>query len=297
MIEINNLSYIYPNKKGIFNVSFKINEGNVLGFLGPNGAGKTTTIRSLMGFIEPISGKCTINGLDCRKDTSDIQNFVGYLPGEMSMLDSMTGIEFLKFMAKMRHMKDLTRMEALIERFELDVSGKIKKMSKGMKQKLGIIIAFMHDPIVYILDEPTSGLDPLMQIEFATLITEEEKRGKTILMSSHIFEEVQKICNLVSIIKDGQIVAVEDVKKLIVQKLKPYIVTLSREKDVEDILKSDFEAERINENTIKVFASYPFSGFLKMLLQYDVISLDSQPVSLEEIFLKYYSSKEDKGHE
>ena len=294
MIEISNLSYVYPSKKGIFDVGFNVKKGEVFGYLGPNGAGKTTTIRSLMGFVSPIGGYCRVNGLDCWKDACEIQKSVGYLPGEMNLMDSMNGMEFLKFMGKMRGMKDFTRMEELIERFELDTSGKIKKMSKGMKQKIGIITAFMHDPDVYILDEPTSGLDPLMQIEFSALIAEENKRGKTILMSSHIFEEVQKSCSRVAIIKDGRIAAIEDVKALTTQKTKTYLLTLGRAKDMDIILKSGFEAERVSENTVKISALYPFNDFYKMLQQCDVLSLDSQQVSLEDAFMKYYSSKEGR---
>ncbi|MEX1378243.1 MAG: ABC transporter ATP-binding protein [Eubacteriales bacterium] len=294
MIEINGLNYVYPSKKGIYDVTFSVKKGEVFGYLGPNGAGKTTTIRSLLGFVAPAEGSCRINGLDCWKDACEIQKMVGYLPGEMNLLDSMNGIEFLKFMGDMRCMKDFTRMDSLIERFDLDTSGKIKKMSKGMKQKLGIIAAFMHDPDVYILDEPTSGLDPLMQIEFSELIDEENKKGKTILMSSHIFEEVQKSCSRVGIIKDGRIAAIEDVKELIAQKTKTYLVTLGSSKDVDFILKSEFESEKVNENTVKISTVYPFKDFYKMLLQCDVISLDSQQMSLENAFMKYYSSKEDK---
>ena len=296
MVSIEQLTHVYPSQKGIFDVTFDIGEGETFGYLGPNGAGKTTTIRGLMGFINPDKGRCKINGWDCRKDACEVQKAAGYLPGEMNMLDSMTGARFLSLLADMRRMKDLTRMRDLVDRFDLDIQGKIKKMSKGMKQKLGIIAAFMHDPAVYILDEPTSGLDPLMQNEFAALLAEEKTRGKTILMSSHVFEEVQKSCDRVGIIKDGRIVAIEQVKNLIAMKKKRLLLTLGNEKDVDELLHSEFETERVSGNTVLISASYPFHELYRLLSGYDVISFESQQVSLEETFMKYYQ-KEDKRYE
>src|SRR5690554_5708821 len=197
IIEVNNLTKIYRNGKGIFDVTFHIQEGEVFGYLGPNGAGKTTTIRQLMGFTNANKGNCSIMGLDSRKDAHRIQNSVGYLPGEISFFDNMTGTDFLKFMSHLRRSKPPSRKEELIQEFQLDPTRKIRRMSKGMKQKLAIVTAFMHDPRVYILDEPTSGLDPLMQKKFIQLINREKKRGKTILMSSHSFDEIDRTADRV----------------------------------------------------------------------------------------------------
>lgn len=174
IIKINNLTKDYGNGKGIFDVTFTIKKGEIFGFLGPNGAGKTTTIRHLLGFIIPKEKKCIINGLDCNKDIDLIQKKIGYIPGEINLMEEISGIQFIKFMADYRGMKNLGRANELIKRFELDSKCKIKKMSKGMKQKVGIVVAFMHDPDILILDEPTSGLDPLMQNEFVNLILEEK---------------------------------------------------------------------------------------------------------------------------
>lgn len=176
MIEVKKLTQVYRSGKGIFDVDFSVKEGEVFGYLGPNGAGKTTTIRNLLGFANATSGHATIAGLDCRRESAKLQNMIGYLPGEMALFDNMTGMEFLKFMTNMRKTKDVSRRDELIKRFELDTAGKIKKMSKGMKQKIGIITAFMHDPKVYILDEPTSGLDPFMQNVYGFSARREEKR-------------------------------------------------------------------------------------------------------------------------
>jgi ABC-2 type transport system ATP-binding protein len=200
VIEIDQITKDYGNGKGVFDISMTVEQGEVMGFLGPNGAGKTTTIRQLMGFIHPDSGQVRINGLNCFAKAHEIQKSLGYLPGEIAFMDDMTGLEFIRFIAEMKHLKSLNRAKELMAYYELDLKGKIKKMSKGMKQKLGIVCAFMQEPEILILDEPTSGLDPLMQNKFIEMLKLEKQKGKTILMSSHIFEEVEKTCDRVAII-------------------------------------------------------------------------------------------------
>lgn len=224
IISTTDLTKDYGNHKGIFGVNIQTCEGEVYVFLGPNGAGKTTTIRHLMGFITPDQGTCEIFGMDCFKRAADIQARLGYLPGEIAFLDDLQGKQLLQFLAEMKCMRNTNRMQELLERFELDPQGKVKKMSKGMKQKIGIIAAFMGDPKVIILDEPTSGLDPLMQNRFVELILEEKNRGKTILMSSHIFEEIEKTCDRTAIIREGEIVAIENMESLTQKKHKTYEV-------------------------------------------------------------------------
>lgn len=209
------MTLTYPSGKGDFDLDFRIKEGTVTGYLGPNGAGKTTTIRALMGFMAPDSGFCKIDGLDAVSQAPAIQRILGYVPGEITFLEGMKGQEFLKFMGQMRGVHNKKYVDELFERFDVDPTGKIKKLSKGNKQKLAIIAAFMHDPKVLVLDEPTSGLDPLMQKRFVELIKDEKKKSKTILMSSHIFEEVEKTCDDVIIIRDGRIVHASDVEGLI----------------------------------------------------------------------------------
>ena len=177
MIDVKNLTLAYRSGKGVFDLNFGVKQGEVLGYLGPNGAGKTTTIRALLGFMAPKKGTAQIAGLNCTTDAPAIQKKLGYIPGEIAFLDGMHGDEFLRFMQSMRGTKDTVRQKQLIEMFEFSPKGNIRKFSKGMKQKLGIVTAFMHDPEVLILDEPTSGLDPLMQQRFVELITEEKKRG------------------------------------------------------------------------------------------------------------------------
>lgn len=288
MINVKNLTQVYKSGKGIFDVDFSVKEGEVFGYLGPNGAGKTTTIRNLLGFANASKGHCYIDGLDTRTEAAKLQNMIGYLPGEMAFFDHMTGIEFLIFMTNMRKTKDITRRDKLIEQFELDTAGKIKKMSKGMKQKLGIITAFMNDPKVYILDEPTSGLDPFMQNVFMDLVQEEKKRGKTIIMSSHLFEEVQKSCDRAGIIREGRIVDVEDVKLLNEMQAKTYIISFSSSADATKLLNSEYDAMKVSDTKIQVSVNYPYKQFFQMLSSCDVTGLEIKKESLEDVFMKYY---------
>lgn len=269
VINVQNLTRDYGAGRGIFDVSFSIEKGEVFGFLGPNGAGKTTTIRHLMGFLKPQSGKCTIEGLDCWKDSATIQARLGYVPGEISFFDDMTGDEYLAFMEKYRRIGTDSRKNELLDFFELDPRGKIKKMSKGMKQKLGLVTAMMHDPDVLIFDEPTSGLDPLMQSRFVEFVEAEKKRGKTMLLSSHMFEEVERTCDRIGIIRNGKLVVVDSVEVLRKRHVRSYTVTL----DTKELAAS--------------FAN-DFGGFL-----------DGQKVtvmtkqSLEEIFMNYYGGEKN----
>lgn len=267
-ITVENLTRDYGGGKGIFDLSFQVGKGEVFGYLGPNGAGKTTTIRHLMGFIQPKTGSCTIDCWDCWRDRDILQKHIGYIPGEISFFDDMKGTEFLKFVADYRKSEGDNRTKELLERFELDPKGKIKKMSKGMKQKLGIIAAFMHDPEVLILDEPTSGLDPLMQNRFIELIAEEKQRGKTILLSSHIFEEVERTCDRIGIIRRGKLMTVDSVEALRKQHVPTYTVTLDTQEQALAFAK-DFDGI-CDGKTVQVAAKR----------------------SLEDIFMHYYGGDE-----
>ena len=268
-ISVDGLTRDYGGGKGVFDVCFAVERGEAFGFLGPNGAGKTTTIRHLMGFLKPQAGRCTINGLDCWKDRERIQAKLGYIPGEISFFDDMTGAQYLRFVADYRGLGANGRQAELLARFELDPGGKIRKMSKGMKQKLGIVAAFMHDPDILILDEPTSGLDPLMQTRFVEWIAGEKRRGKTLLLSSHLFEEVERTCDRVGIIRQGRLAAVDSVEALRSRHVRPYTVRLESEALAEAFAR-DFGGERRGcEVTVTVRQS------------------------LEESFMRYYGGEGD----
>ena len=292
VVEINGLTKDYGNDKGIFDVSFKIEKGEVFGFLGPNGAGKTTTIRHLLGFIIPKEGTCLIEGMDCSKKIAEIQKKIGYILGEINLMEEVTGIQFIKFMAEYRGMKDLGRAEEISERFDLDPHEKIKKMSKGMKQKIGLVVAFMHDPAVFILDEPTSGLDPLMQSEFINLIIEEKKRGKTILMSSHMFEEVEKTCDRVGIIRQGRMVSIEDIDTLKKSKQKIYIITFKNHQDAYKFQKESFTIRNADDNVVEVVIKHEINELISCLNNYELMNFDIAHQSLEEIFMQFYGGNQ-----
>ena len=292
VIEIRQLTKDYGNNRGIFDVSLSVKKGEVFGFLGPNGAGKSTTIRHLMGFIQADQGSCQINGLDCLRDHARIQQALGYLPGEIAFMDDMTGLEFIKFMAKMKGMTDLTKAYELMERFEFNPQGKIKKMSKGMKQKIGIICAFMHDPELLILDEPSSGLDPLMQNRFIELVLEEKQRGKTIFMSSHIFEEIERTCDRTAMIKDGRLISIEELQTLKASKHKTYQITFATQELVEQFMDEGFECKQVESNVIKVVPRNNLNYLLATLSRYDIIDLDITKPTLEELFLHFYGGDE-----
>ena len=292
VIEIRQLTKDYGNNRGIFDVSLSVKKGEVFGFLGPNGAGKSTTIRHLMGFIQADQGSCQINGLDCLRDHARIQQALGYLPGEIAFMDDMTGLEFIKFMAKMKGMTDLTKAYELMERFELNPQGKIKKMSKGMKQKIGIICAFMHDPELLILDEPSSGLDPLMQNRFIELVLEEQQRGKTIFMSSHIFEEIERTCDRTAMIKDGRLISIEELQTLKASKHKTYQIMFATEELAEQFMNEGFECEQVESTVVKVLPRNNLNYLLATLSRYDIVDLDITKLTLEELFLHFYGGNE-----
>ena len=295
MIVTNHLTKNYGNGKGIFDVSLSVRKGEVFGYLGPNGAGKTTTIRHLMGFIRQDSGSACVLGMDCFADCDRIQRSLGYLPGEIALFDQMSGRAYLRFIADMKGMKDRSRMEELIEFFELNPEGKIRKMSKGMKQKIGIIAAFMHRPDILILDEPTSGLDPLMQNRFVELILQEKKRGATILLSSHIFEEIEKTCDRTAFIRDGKIIAVEEMEGIAKKKKKQYDVTFENAQQAQSFVGSlsgtDAQADG---NHVIVSAVGKPGRILSQIAGADPVDVDIRTQSLEELFLHFYGAREEE---
>lgn len=211
-------------------------------------------------------------------------------------MDDMTGIEFIKLMAQMKGIKDLTKAYALMERFEFNPHGKIKKISKGMKQKVGIICAFMHDPELLILDEPSSGLDPLMQNRFIELVLEEKERGKTILMSSHIFEEVERTCDRTAIIKKRRLISVENLQTLKASKHKTYYITFADEDLATQFMTEAFECKQLNPTVIKVLLRNNLNYLLATLSRYDIVDIDVKSPTLEELFLHFYGGNNHESN-
>ena len=293
MLTVEHLTKTFSNGKGISDVSFSVKKGEVFGFLGPNGAGKSTTIRHIMGFMKPDRGQVKVNGLDTWREQGKVQAFIGYLPGEISFMEGMTGKTFLDFMADMQGMKDFTKRSRLIERLQFDVQTPIRKMSKGMKQKVGIVAAFMHDPEVLILDEPTSGLDPLMQKVFIEIVLEEKAQGKTFLMSSHSFPEIERTCDRAAIIKDGVLIDVKDIHELQSMQRKLFEVIFETDADAESFLESGLQIDSREANRVRVAIQGNYDRFIGETAKRKVRNIDIFTQNLEDIFMNYYDRKED----
>lgn len=287
VMELRNVTKDYGAGRGIFDVSMQVEEGEVFGFLGPNGAGKTVTMRNLMGFVKPESGVASICGMDCFRERAKIQRTLGYLPGEIAIMDEMTGAKFLEFMANMKKMPDRSRMHELVDRFELDPSRKIRKMSKGTKQKVGLVCAFMAKPAIVLLDEPTSGLDPLMQNRFIDLILEEKKRGATIMLSSHLFEEIERTCDRVAFIRAGRLAAVERMDDVRTSRKRIFSIAFSGREERKRYCAAHPAAREVGP-AVEVELAGVMDGFVKDLAGYEVVDLAAREQTLEELFLHLY---------
>ena len=248
LIEIKNLTKDYGNQRGIFDINLSINKGEMIGFVGTNGSGKTTTIRSILGFIKPTSGSAYVNGLESWKYQSEIAKLVGYVPGEIAFPDLKTGTNFLKSQAEYKNINDLSYADSLIKELQLDPKANLKRMSKGMKQKTALVAALMADSPIIILDEPTTGLDPLMRDAFLDIIKKEHKKGKTIFMSSHMFNEMEETCDKVALISDGHIIDIADMNQIRNRDLVDFKIEF---KDKESFIKFkdlNFNIIRTQEN-------------------------------------------------
>ncbi len=291
IIEVEGLTKSYGRKRGIAEVSFQVEEGDVFGFLGPNGSGKTTTIRLLMALLHADAGSARIAGLDCWKQSLEIKRIVGYLPGEPALDPNLTGGQILEYFAHLRGGVDQSYLKQLIQRFDLDTSRKFRQYSTGNKRKVVLIQAFMHRPRLLILDEPTSGLDPLNQQEFDRMVKEARDEGRTVFLSSHVLSEVEKTCTRVGIIRDGGLVRIGDVAE--VKAIKRYEITITFANPIpaETFKKLDgvVEVETLsNGHAVRLAMQGPADAVIKAAAHYPVVSLTSYEPSLEDIFLRYY---------
>jgi len=291
LIDIKNMTKDYGDGRGIFDINLSIEKGEVFGFVGTNGAGKTTTIRHLMGFLKPENGTATINGMDCWKESAEIKKMIGYIPGEIAFPDAPTGSEFLKRQAELLGLKDMSYAESIIKKLQLDPTANLKRMSKGMKQKTAIVAALMTDPDILILDEPTTGLDPLMRAEFLEILDEQKKKGKTIFMSSHMFDEVEHTCDKVALIKDGKIIAVKATKEIKHNEDKTYKIEFASRQDYERFIAEpfDFTEKRNNQNqVILTVHDRHINTLLKTLKSYNVKFITEIKYTLEKYFNSLY---------
>ncbi len=285
-----NLTKCYGKHRGVENLSFSVNQGEIFGFIGPNGAGKSTAIRTLMGLLRPTSGSVSVLGMDCQNQASHIARVVGYLPSENSYYPNLNVREQLQFTADLYQINGTARMEELAERFHLDLTRKITDLSLGNKKKVGIISALLPSPKVIIMDEPTSGLDPLMQQTFYDILREENSRGATIFLSSHVLSEVQKLCDRVAILKEGQLIGVQSIRELRESGYKKVALTA----------KSAVPADQFHlpgvadykENAARTEISFLYNGnittILDKLRQLPLEDVFLEEPDLEDIFLHYY---------
>lgn len=304
VIEVNNLTKDYGSGRGVFDVSIAVNKGEVFGFLGPNGAGKSTTIRHLMGFSKPDSGETLIFGKPTFKKYYEILDKVGYIPGEIALPAGLTGYEFIRMMQDMQGVKNDAQLKRMLDMFELSdevLYGDTKRMSLGVKRKLAVVTAFMHDPEVLILDEPTSGLDPVMQDVFVKYIHEEKARGKTILLSSHIFSEIDSTCDRIAIIKDGRIVSdfiADDLKHASKKYYNVRFKSEADEKTFENKISSISSADMIKTDGERAYLSVDdkdLNAFISLLSDLDTVAFSNRRESLEDYFMKFYKEDKDFG--
>lgn len=304
VINVERLTKDYGFGRGVFDVSIHVEKGEVFGFLGPNGAGKSTTIRHLMGFSKADDGKVEIFGKPTFGKYYEILKNVGYIPGEVALPAGLTGKEFLKMMQDLTGIYNNERLGMLLELFELDEAsllGDVKRMSLGVKRKLAVVSAFMSDPEVLILDEPTSGLDPVMQERFIEFIHKEKERGKTILLSSHIFSEIDNTCDRIAIIKDGKIVSEFVANDLKHASKKYYTVDFKAEEDKKKFLESSVGIESltmINDKENEIFISIEdedLNKTINLLSAVDVTKFSNRKESLEDYFMKFYKEEKDFG--
>ena len=293
VIEVSHLTKDYGHGRGVFDVSIKVEQGMCYGFLGPNGAGKTTTIRHLMGFSKPQSGSTSILGCDSWNCADELKNAVGYLPGEIAFPKGLTGTEFLDMQLKLRRVKDEAYKNELLERFQLDPSMRVEKMSLGVRRKLAVVTAFLHDPDILILDEPTSGLDPIMQQNFIDFILSEKKRGKTILLSSHIFHEVDACCDRISIIKDGRIVADFVADELKNRSTKIYRISFSDKDSYDAFVCKEYLFHSRNEKKLRarvMIEAAQINRLLADITPLSVTEFQEIPFTLEDYFMEFYKN-------
>jgi ABC-2 type transport system ATP-binding protein len=287
VIEVNHLTKYYGKSRGIVDVSFNVEEGEIFGFIGPNGAGKSTTIRLFLSLIFPTSGEAKIFGKDCIKFGPALRQDIGYLPSEVFYYEGMKVIDLLKYSASFYTKECTERLYELADIMELELKRRIDDLSYGNKKKVGIVQGLLHSPKLIVLDEPTSGLDPLMQQKFFNLIREENKKGATVFFSSHILGEVQKLCSRVAIIKEGSIINIQDIHTLQKDNYKKIRVV------AHEIDKKRFEVDGVskleaNNGALSFFFKGDINLITKLISEKEVSDVTIEEPTLEEIFIHYY---------
>ena len=292
VIHIEGLTKLYGKQRGVLDINLDIERGEVFGYLGPNGAGKTTTIRTLLHFIFPTKGWATIFGLNILQQSLEIRRRIGYLPGELEVYSNLTGAELLEFLGHRRGGADWEYINELAARFDYDLSQRIKSLSHGNRQKIGLMQAFMHKPELLILDEPTLGLDPLMQQEFYRLIGEVKAEGRTVFLSSHIMPEVERVCDRVGIIREGRLIAVEDVDVLKERAIRRLEIRFAEPVAAEEFGNlAGVHDVQVNDNVLTCTIAGEIDTLMKTAAKHRIVNVISHEPSMEEIFLAYYTGE------
>jgi ABC-2 type transport system ATP-binding protein len=294
VIETEALTKLYGRDRGIEDVTISVEAGEVFGFLGPNGAGKTTTIRTLLDLIHPTGGRASLFGLDSQRESVAIRSRLGNLPGDFGYGRESSGREAVPLLARLRGIDGLGRAEALAKRFRADLERPLGQLSRGNRQKVGLILATFHEPELLILDEPTGGLDPLMQEEFLALVAEERERGCAVFISSHDLDEVQRVCDRVGIVRNGRLIAVERMADLLGKARRKVTVRLADSSDLDELKGlagvSEFEVDGGGLATFKVAGE--LDPVIKALAAHRIVDLEAVHPTLEEVFLGYYREEE-----
>ncbi|HET7673759.1 MAG TPA: ABC transporter ATP-binding protein [Candidatus Saccharimonadales bacterium] len=292
---IKGLSKKYANsdKYALNNLSLEVKPGEVYGFLGPNGAGKSTTIRTLMNFIQPTSGKATILGLDIVKEATEIKNYVGYLSGDFAVYKKMTGTQYLDYLSELQPLKTKGYEKQLAKRLQAQLDKPLGELSRGNRQKIGLIQAMMHEPKVLILDEPTSGFDPLIQEEFYKLIKEAKQKDTVVFASSHILSEVQKMCDRVGIIREGKLIVERSIAEMASEAAQTFDITFAGKVPLGDLKKiKGVKVISHNKQNVAIHIHGHLAPLFRLLSRHDVTSIDTRNLDLEEVFLRFYEGKE-----
>ncbi len=283
---VNNLKKHFGKLHAVGGISLEVNEGEILGFLGPNGAGKSTTIRCLMGFIKPTSGSVTVFGYDMSNDSAEAKKLIGYLPGNVKLYNAWTGWDHIKFFESIRGKS--SNVTDLIKRLDYNPNAKFRHLSSGNKQKLGLILALMHNPKLIVMDEPTVGLDPLLQNEIYKILLEMRDKGATIFISSHNLPEVERLCDKVAIIKDGKLVAVENIKELGDKKLHKIEVRFGDKFDVSEFKISGVDKVEELSDSLAITVSGDLNKILQIITKHKILDFEISHASLEDVFMKFY---------
>jgi ABC-2 type transport system ATP-binding protein len=292
IIVIDQLKKSYGKIQAVKGISMSVERGEIFGFLGPNGAGKTTTIRCMLDVIRPTSGTIRVLGLDAQRDKLALHQYIGYLPGDVRLPGNMTGKQIINYFSRLQG-REPVLLKDLVARFDVEMKRPLKGYSKGMRQKIGIVLAFMCDPEVLILDEPTSGLDPLLQKVFNEFLLEEQARGKTIFMSSHIMSDVEKVCHRVAVIRQGELVTVEEVETLREKAGQRVTVEFGDPVTEEELARIPGVSMVKQTNRHYQFnMSGNMDPLIKALSRHEVIRLQAEEAPLEEVFLKFYEEPE-----